>query len=714
MPEKGFTNEAASADFSEFAEYPSFFLLYDDYLQRDHALDFFFRRAFEQNAELVCFCDAEHQAGIQAALRQQNPFIQNEDSGRYKTADLKQLFPTSEPSARSVLDWLQKARVEARSRGYSGLWIFLEMGSIATFGETWLREFVAGLERLVSEGDLSLLSAFNCREVPPEPVLELMRYYPAIIQEGRVVRNNYYLSRQDFPDPPCEGFVERTWKRIKAIAGIGKGKKNLQVAYRRDQVFDAILKVAPIGLWLLDKNHRMVFINQNFSKETGISTERYLQTGHYSKIMVPEEGAKCMLSDVRAFAADGPIRCEEELTNVDGTRHSYQIVKSKILSETNEVTGLLGLAIDITDRKKAENDLKEALAVAEDSRDKIDNIIESIADGLIVTDTGNRIVLINDKARELLELGSMTLIGASLGQAVGDLSLVNQINAIYEQDNKQALQTSFQVELPAQNSRLLQARTSRMLNKQNVVTGAITVLRDVTRERELDRIKAEFLSVAAHELRTPLTSILGYLEFCMYPDDFGGFSAEQQREFLEEINSKAELLAKLVSDLLDIGRLEAGKPLPMDVQPIDIERLVRKVVEEFRLQSSRHRFEIQLEKNPVGSVLADEGKLEQVLENLLSNAVKYSPKDSLVRISGLVGDGAYQVSVEDQGIGMTAEQTARVFDKFYRADFSNTAARGLGLGMSIVRQIVESHGGSIWVESEKDRGTRVNFTVPTA
>jgi signal transduction histidine kinase len=236
----------------------------------------------------------------------------------------------------------------------------------------------------------------------------------------------------------------------------------------------------------------------------------------------------------------------------------------------------------------------------------------------------------------------------------------------------------------------------------------------VTREHELDRLKTEFFSVAAHELRTPLTSILGYLEFCLHPEDFGGFSDGQQHEFLEEINNKAELLAKLVSDLLDISRIEAGKPLPLDIRSINIERVIGKIVDQFRLQAPRHRFDIALEEGPPGAVQGDEDKLGQVLENLLSNAVKYSPEGSQIQISGGTGDSAYQVSVQDQGIGMTPEQTARIFDRFYRADFSNTAARGLGLGMSIAQQIVQRHGGAICVESEKGKGTRVAFTVPLA
>ncbi len=157
---------------------------------------------------------------------------------------------------------------------------------------------------------------------------------------------------------------------------------------------------------------------------------------------------------------------------------------------------------------------------------------------------------------------------------------------------------------------------------------------------------------------------------------------------------------------------ESGQPLPLHKAPCDLARLTRQVVDLFRDQSAIHRFQVALRS--AEPVPADEGKIRQVLENILQNAVKYSPRGGTIRVSGEGGHGGYRIAVADEGIGMSAEQREKLFDKFYRANATTTAVGGLGLGMSIARNIVEAHGGSIRVESEPGRGTVVRFTLPQA
>lgn len=852
MFEKGIPMKKPFPDFRDYPEHAFFCLLYEDLLERNKAIVSFFRNAIDKKAKIICLCDQGQQEKIRSILLESEvagqeditcsnkmfSVVNMEETGCLMFAVSAPFFESNPlPPAQTAADWLRHVESEAKADGFTGLSVLLEVNDVHfTSGNGWFAELAHELDQLTIHKKLSILSAFNLNDLPAELILEAMKLYPTLVYDGRVFRNDHYLPyKNQKSEPVMPGVFQRFLRRLDRTRN---RKNSLQrkrpETYRRGQVLEAIFEAAPIGLWLLDKQHRMVFTNQNFCDATGVTADRFLKTSHYSKVMKSEEVIKCMVSDSQALNCDKPLECEEQLTSPDGSRRTFQIVKTKVMSAEDEVTGLLGIAIDITEKKEAERllcqsearfrdialsmadfiwetdsrgvltfcsdkvremlgfsvaemigrpygdfissedfcqqgqsklpiknlerwvadkegfqrcllisgvpkfdeygefqgyrgvteditkrkqdeaGLKKALAVAEDSRDKIDNIIESIADGLIVTDTGNRIVLINDKARELMGIAS-PLAGASIDRVIRDLPLLNQIDAVFNHTGGQPLQTSFKVELPKQDTiRFLQARTSLLRNKQSEVTGSITVLRDVTRERELERLKSEFFSVAAHELRTPLTSILGYLEFCLNPEDFGGFSAGQQHEFLEEINNKAELLAKLVSDLLDISRIESGKPLPLDIRSINMERVIGKVVEQFRLQAPRHHFSISLEEGPPGAVQADEDKVVQVLENLLSNAVKYSPEGSQIQVFGGTGADVYHVSVQDCGIGMTPEQTARIFDRFYRADFSNTAAKGLGLGMSIAQQIILRHGGDINVESEKGKGTRVAFTVPLA
>lgn len=244
-------------------------------------------------------------------------------------------------------------------------------------------------------------------------------------------------------------------------------------------------------------------------------------------------------------------------------------------------------------------------------------------------------------------------------------------------------------------------------------------IRDITRQKqaekvllEMDRMKSEFISTAAHELRTPLATMLGYAELLRAPDTFGGFSSEQREEFLAEIYQKGESLSRIIDEMLDISRIESGRPIALDLQSHEPRAWLAKVTRRFELQGRKHDFALDFDGLQPEVLTCDLHRMTQVLENLLSNAVKYSPHGGTITVRSWIDQNDYVVSVADQGIGMTSEQVSRVFDKFYRADSSNTAIGGLGLGMSIARQIVETHGGRIWVESETGKGTTASFSLP--
>ena len=213
---------------------------------------------------------------------------------------------------------------------------------------------------------------------------------------------------------------------------------------------------------------------------------------------------------------------------------------------------------------------------------------------------------------------------------------------------------------------------------------------------------------AAHEFRTPLTSIQGFSQVLLTQEDI---SSEERKEFLTYISEKSNALAKIVAALLDIARIESGQGLSLDRELCPVDKIFSQVKPFLNTNAAKHRLDVVLAE---GNILlnVDKGKLGQVLENLISNALKYSPEGSLVQLQGSRVQEGYQISVADQGIGMTPEQAGKVFDKFYRADASHTAVEGVGLGMSVVKHIVEAHGGELWVESEPGVGTTVSFTVP--
>ena len=229
--------------------------------------------------------------------------------------------------------------------------------------------------------------------------------------------------------------------------------------------------------------------------------------------------------------------------------------------------------------------------------------------------------------------------------------------------------------------------------------------------KKMNIIKNEFISIAAHELRTPVATIMGYTELLSDQNMIDTLTEQQKRDVLFTIYESSERLDKIVDDILDVSRIESGQRIPLYKKPSSIKAIIEKVLDRLRLKSN-HNFILKVSPEVPERVEFDEHRIDQVIENLLSNAIKYSPEQSPINIVVAADDHRCSVTVTDQGIGMSNEQKERIFDKFYRADTSNTAAHGLGLGMSIVKQIIDDHDGMILIDSKLSEGTSVCFTLP--
>jgi len=369
---------------------------------------------------------------------------------------------------------------------------------------------------------------------------------------------------------------------------------------------------------------------------------------------------------------------------------------------------IYGVARDISERQQAEDAIRRALAEAEEARERVEVLLESISDGLLFTDQHHAVVLMSPTAEALLEQRWDESFRQPVDQILAGTLLPEQLQEIVSgRRDKGAVEWA----LPGRGvneQRIFQGKSSVVKGRSGMAIGVITLLRDVTRERELERIKTEFISTAAHELRTPLTAVMGFSELLLHTPSL---DEENRNECLAIIHQKTEHLANLVDDLLDISRIEAGQLLQLHRVPCELKVLLQQFARSFDIICSRHRFALDCTEQEV-RLLVDAGKLSQVLDNLFSNAIKFSPPGSLIRLSCHVSETQIQVTVSDEGIGMTPSQVERVFDKFYRADASETAKRGLGLGMAIVKNIIEAHEGRIWVESALGQGTQVHFTLP--
>jgi signal transduction histidine kinase len=263
------------------------------------------------------------------------------------------------------------------------------------------------------------------------------------------------------------------------------------------------------------------------------------------------------------------------------------------------------------------------------------------------------------------------------------------------------------IEVAGPDKRLLQVG---LLQSDSESVPLILYFRDVTQEVEVDRMKSEFLSTAAHELRTPMASIYGFVEILLSD---GGLNAAQQ-EYLEIVDRQSKLMVHILNDLLDLARIEARRGSDFKYTELDVQALLRNIVQSFPLPAQRAQVRLNMPEQAI-VLSADEGKLRQVMVNILSNAYKFSAVQQGVEVDLELqqenGAKVVCIHVTDHGIGMTAEQLAQVFVRFYRADASGKVS-GTGLGMSIVKEIVELHGGRIALQSSPGQGTRVSLWLP--
>jgi signal transduction histidine kinase len=233
------------------------------------------------------------------------------------------------------------------------------------------------------------------------------------------------------------------------------------------------------------------------------------------------------------------------------------------------------------------------------------------------------------------------------------------------------------------------------------------------RLRELDQAKTEFLSVVSHELRTPLTALQGFSELLLR----SALPPERAQRCLVYLHTEACTLGRIVGELLDLSRIEAGRPLELRPEPVDLAEMIERNLEIFAAEHREHRFRWSAPGSEV-ALRADPDALDRMVKNLLSNAVKYSPRGGHVSVSACSAEdqpGMIELAVEDDGVGIPADQLPRIFDKYVRVPHPETAtARGLGLGLSLVKALAEAHGGRVEVESLPGKGSRFRLLLPEA
>jgi len=341
-------------------------------------------------------------------------------------------------------------------------------------------------------------------------------------------------------------------------------------------------------------------------------------------------------------------------------------------------------------------------------------LLDATIDGITLTDAAGNILIGNEPLQRMArELGM-----PEQGTVPERLLWISDKLADPERYRKRMLEIAQAPTEPTTDEfeftgtgRVFRGYTSPVRDRRGNFVGRIWTLRDVTADKELERMRDAFVATVSHELRTPLTSISGFLEMLQEEQHLLG---ENGRLYLDVIRRSAERLHQLVEDLLLVAQIEAQR-VDLRHDPVDLLDVATRSVESMRAWATEKGVRLQVIADHPPKTMGDERRLAQVVDNLLSNAIKFSREGGYVEV-GVAGDGeTIELVVSDTGIGIPAEEQGHVFSRFYRASAaSELAVPGTGLGLAITRALVDQHGGTIELESRQGEGTKVTVKLPAA
>jgi PAS domain S-box-containing protein len=451
---------------------------------------------------------------------------------------------------------------------------------------------------------------------------------------------------------------------------------------------------------------RFLEVNDKACEMLGYSREEFLK-------MTPaeinsKESAKRVLNIMKKLMTEGEFKWEGVHISKKGEK--IPISFSSHLFEIDGKKRIITVARDIRNRKKREKQIKE-------ERDKIKAILNSLGEGVFVVNQDLEIVLFNPAAEKISGYSSKEAVGKPYKEV---------LNFVFEKDknkvNDRFIKDAFKTgktqnmsnhtlligkdgeEIPVADS------AAPLKGEKGEVIGCVVVFRDNSRRRAIDKAKTEFVSLASHQLRTPLSIIRWYIE-ALLGGDLGKIN-EEQKEYLEEINEGNQRMIDLVNSLLNVSRLEMGK---LDINPteLDIVEIAKKTIKQFRLEIKEKQINFIENYDEIPPIKLDKDLLGIVFQNLISNAIKYSSEKGKVQLDILRQGENVEIAIQDNGIGIPKKQQGKIFEKLFRADNVKTKnINGTGLGLYLVKKILDHCNCKIWFESKENEGTTFFVRIP--
>jgi PAS domain S-box-containing protein len=405
-------------------------------------------------------------------------------------------------------------------------------------------------------------------------------------------------------------------------------------------------------------------------------------------------------------------KIESELRNkleeLNKVREAEMVLKIREMAKARDVErkveelektrkALMNILEDVEEeRKKAEEEKSKTLA-----------IIQNFVDGLLVFDKEGKVSLINPQAENFCKVKKEEVLGKSILELTQFPNFIPIVEAVGRE-----IKGIFRKEVQISEELILEVTTIAMIREEEKI-GTLMILHDVTRERAIERMKTEFVSISAHQLRTPLSAIKWTLK--MFLDGDLGELTKEQREFLEKTYESNERMINLINDLLNVARIEEGRYLYRPVLA-DIVPICQSVIDSYKEEIEKKKLKFEFKKpKELPKVRVDIEKISLAIQNLLENAILYNLPDGKIEISLKLKENKIEFLIKDTGIGIPKDQQKRVFTKFFRApNAMRIETEGSGLGLFITKNIIEAHGGEIWFESEEGKGTTFYFTLPVA
>jgi two-component system phosphate regulon sensor histidine kinase PhoR len=475
------------------------------------------------------------------------------------------------------------------------------------------------------------------------------------------------------------------------VTAVGSGAEALREL--RGQRFDLLLSDLRIddvdGLTLLaaaqkrDPETVSILLTGYASLESAVQALRY---GAFNYLLKP-----CNIDEMKLTIARGleKKRLAEALRD-----------RVRELEEANET--IRGFSAQLEQKVNAATaELAQRVVELQESRGRLDAVIDSMEDGLVVYDRGGRGLRANTFMLSLFRISNEDVVGRT----------AEEVARVTGEPPLAAGDGAAMFELEGERKRYVRRVVSPVVDDGSQGSGLVVIYQYMTVQKEVEQLKDDFLSSASHELKPPLTSIMGYTQLLNRRLSVDARKAGSD-DVIEVIENQCRRMKRLVEDLLDVSRIERGS-LETAQEAVDLTGLVDAVVQKFAPTSHEHQFNVVKPEEPV-TIWGDEDRLDQVLTNLLSNAVKYSPDGGKIEMRVSRNGENAEVAVEDHGIGIPEDQQARIFSRFYQAESVVRSRRfgGMGLGLFISKAIVDEMGGSITVDSTPGTGSTFRFTLP--